>query len=152
MILHALIAACHFIAAFTLVAALVAEWVMLRGRVDAAVIARLLRADLVYGLSAMGVLVFGLCRVFFFDKPAAYYLHSLPFWIKLALFAGVGLLSISPTLAFFRARNVTRMDTTYVMSSDEVMMLRRRVASELALLVILVVCASLMAKGVGVLA
>lgn len=147
--LHALIAAAHFIAAFALVAALVAEWVMLRGRVDAAAIEHLLRADLIYGLSALAVFAFGLCRVFFFDKPAVYYLYSVPFWVKLVLFAMVGLLSIAPTFAFFRARNVARVDSNYVMPSNDVAMLRRRVTLELVLLLALVISASLMAKGVG---
>lgn len=151
MILPALLAAGHFIAAFALVAALAAECSLLRGRVDAAVIERLLRADSIYGLSALAVLAFGLCRVMFFDKPVAYYLHSLPFWTKLALFALIGLLSIAPTRAFFRARKAVRIDAAYQMPAEEVAMLRRRVALELGLLVALVLCASLMAKAVGLL-
>ena len=152
MILHALVSAAHFIAAFALVAALVAEWAMLRGSVDGPVIERLLRADLIYGLSAIAVLAFGLCRVFFFDKPVTYYLHSVPFWVKLALFAIIGLLSIMPTFAFFRARTAVRGDSNYTIPADMVSMLRRRVAVELCLLVALVISASLMAKGVGLLA
>lgn len=151
MILHALVSAGHFIAAFVLVAALVAEWSMLRGRVDGPVIERLLRADLMYGLSAIAVLALGLCRVFFFDKPVVYYLHSVPFWIKLVLFAIVGLLSIAPTFAFFRARSALRADANYAMPAEDVEMLRRRVSLELSLLAVLVLLASLMAKGVGVL-
>lgn len=149
MILHALVSAGHFIAGFTLVASLAAEWVMLRGRVDAQAMDRLLRADLIYGLSALGILAFGLCRVFFFEKPVVYYLYSVPFWAKLALFAIIGLLSITPTFAFFRARNEARNDGNYVMPVEEVLMLRRRVALELILMVPLVVAASLMAKGAG---
>lgn len=125
---------------------------MLRGRVDGPVIERLLRADLIYGLSAIAVLAFGLCRVFFFDKPVVYYLHSVPFWAKLALFAIIGLLSITPTFAFFRARTAVRGDSNYVILADTVSMLQRRVALELLLIVALLVCASLMAKGVGLVA
>lgn len=151
MILHALVSVGHFIAAFALVAALVAEWTMLRGRVDGAVIERLLRADLIYGLSAITVLAFGLCRVFFFDKPAAYYLHSVPFWAKLVLFAVIGLLSIAPTLALFRARRAARVDVNYVMAASEMEMLGRRVSIELMLLALVLLAASLTAKGVGLL-
>jgi putative membrane protein len=35
-----------------------------------------------------------LLRVFYFDKGAPYYFQSAPFMAKLALFVGVGLLSI----------------------------------------------------------
>ena len=149
MIPAALVAAAHFIAAFVLVSALAAEWMLLRGRVDGPVIERLLRADLVYGLAAVAVLGFGLCRVFFFDKPVDYYLHSAPFWVKLVLFTLTGLLSITPTFAFCRARSAARLDAGYALPADEVSMLRRRVALELALLMLLVLSASLMARGVG---
>ncbi len=145
----AMIAAGHFIAAFVLAGALVAEWMLLRGRVDGPVIERLLRADLVYGLSAIAVLALGLCRVFFFEKPIAFYLYSVPFWAKLALFAIIGLLSITPTFAFFRARHAARIDAGYVIAPDQAAMLRRRVALEMALLLVMLPVASMMAKGIG---
>ncbi len=149
MIPNALIAACHFIAAFTLAGALVAESMLLRGRVDGPVIERLLRTDLIYGLSAIAVLAFGLCRAFFFEKPVVFYLYSAPFWVKLGLFAIIGLLSIAPTLAFFRARNAARIDPDYGMAPNQVAKLRHRVALELALLLAMLPAASLMAKGIG---
>ena len=88
----AVAAAGHFIAAFALVAALAMEWAWLHGRVDRIALERLARADALYGLSALAVIGFGLLRVFVLEKPAAYYAHAVPFWLKLALFAAIGLL------------------------------------------------------------
>lgn len=148
----AVAAAGHFIAVFALVAALALEWAWLRGRVDRIALERLARADALYGLSALAVIGFGLLRVFVLEKPAAYYAHAVPFWLKLALFAAIGLLSIGPTLALLRARKTARADAGFVMPAAQVDALRRRVALELGLLVPLIVCASLMAKGVGLVA
>ncbi len=152
MTLAALVAAGHFVSAFALVAALALEWAWLCGRVDPIAIERLARADALYGLSALAVIGFGLLRVFAFEKPPAYYAHAAPFWLKLALFAAIGLLSIGPTLALLKARKAARVDAGFVMPSTQVAALRRRVALELVLLLPLIVCASLLAKGVGLFA
>ena len=46
--------------------------------------------DAVLGASAGLLLVVGLLRVFVFEKGGGYYLHSAPFLIKFALFLGLG--------------------------------------------------------------
>jgi putative membrane protein len=63
----------------------------------------LLVADLVAALRRR-VLVVWLLRVFFFEKGAAYYFHSVPFLAKLTLFVLVALLSIYPTREFLSWR------------------------------------------------
>ena len=83
----------HHLAAFTLVAALAVELALLRGELTATRARQVLSADRVYGTSAGLVLVIGLARVFFFEKGAHYYFHSIPFIAKLSLFVIVGLLS-----------------------------------------------------------
>lgn len=149
MTMNAFMAIGHFLAVFFLIAALAMEWAWLRGRVDAASIRRLLRADALYGLSALAVLIFGLMRVMGFEKSPDYYQHALPFWIKLGLFGLIALLSIKPTVAIINAWRVTRINPGFVIESGQVDGLRRHVALELSLLPPLFVAASLMAKGVG---
>src|SRR3990172_4174793 len=90
----------HHIAAFTLVAALVVEFVLIRDELTVARARKIQLADLVIGIAAGAVLVVGFVRVFYFEKGTAYYFHSIPFIAKLSFFVTVGLLSIYPTIEF----------------------------------------------------
>jgi len=77
----------HHLAAFTLVAALAVEFVLLRGELTATRARQILSADRLYGISAGLIVVIGLARVFHFEKGAHYHFHSIPFIAKLSLFA-----------------------------------------------------------------
>jgi len=90
----------HHLAAFTLVAALAVEFVLIRGELNLGTARKLQLVDRVFGMSSGVVLAVGLLRVFYFEKGASYYFHSAPFIAKLSLFAIVGLLSIYPTVEF----------------------------------------------------
>lgn len=57
-------------------------------------------ADAVYGISAVGILVTGALRVLYFGKGTEYYLNNPFFYIKVIIFLVVGLLSIYPTFSF----------------------------------------------------
>ena len=137
----ALMAFLHHAAAFTLVAALAVEFVLIRGPLDATTARRLARADMVFGISAGVLLVVGLLRVFYFEKGAAYYFHSAGFIAKLALFVLVGLLSIYPTLKFLAWRK--GIDAAAVPA------IRRIIHLELAAIVLILLFAALMADGIG---
>lgn len=78
----ALFAFLHHLAAFTLVGAVAVQFVLIRGALDAANARRLSAADAVLGLSALTVLIVGLLRVFYFEKGASYYFHSVPFIVR----------------------------------------------------------------------
>src|SRR3546814_7634150 len=92
---------------------LVAEAVLLRGDIDASVLGRLAGLDAGYGVSAMLLLVVGLCRVFFGLKGWDFYLHNPWFHAKLGAFVLVGLMSILPTLRFLRWRKALRADPAF---------------------------------------
>jgi putative membrane protein len=112
----------HHVAAFTLVSAIAIEFVLIRSEITPKNARIILAADAVYGASAGAILIVGSLRVFFFEKGAAYYFHSVPFVAKGAAPA------IEP--ATLRA-------------------LRAIIHLELAGLVLLVLCAALMARGIG---
>lgn len=128
-----------------LVAVLTVELVLLKGTLGAEAARRLQRVDAVYGAAAGILLVVGLLRVFYFEKGASYYFHSAPFIAKLALFIAVGLLSVYPTLSF---RRWARQGAVAAASLRTVRML---VHVQLAGVVLILLCAALMARGVGVL-
>src|SRR5688572_26374215 len=96
----ALVALLHHLAAFTLVAALVAEHLLFDRRIEAPAARRLQVVDAVYGLSAGVLLVAGLLRTFYFEKGAQYYFGNPFFVAKLSLFVAIALLSIYPTVSF----------------------------------------------------
>ena len=98
----------HHLAAFTLVGALTVEFVLIKDELTIHSARKLVYTDLVFGASAGIMLVVGLLRVFYFEKGASYYFHSLPFIAKLSLFALVGLLSIYPTLTFLSWREALK--------------------------------------------
>lgn len=141
----------HHIAAFTLVAALVVEFVLIRDELTLRNARRLQLADLVFGVSAGAILVIGLARVFYFEKGASYYFHSGPFIAKMALFVVIASLSIYPTVAFLSWRTAVKQGQPPVVDAGKIRLIRSVIHWELAGIVFLILCAALMAKGIGLL-
>ncbi|MGH6951702.1 MAG: DUF2214 family protein [Vitreimonas sp.] len=137
----------HFVFAFILVGAIAAEAFVLRLPVDARVARLLLRIDLFYGLSAVGVILAGVARVSWGAKGAGFYAAQPTFWAKMALFAVVGLISIAPTRAFFRWVKAAGVDAAYTVSEPEAKRVRRLVMIELHMLALVPLFAALMARG-----
>jgi putative membrane protein len=141
----------HHIAAFTLFAALVVELILIREVLTVGTARRLQIADMVFGISAGVLLVVGLLRVYYFEKGATYYFHTWTFIAKLTLFVIVGLVSIVPTLEFLRWRKAVSQGQAPSVSPDKVHSLRSIMHWELVGVVVIILMAALMAKGVGLL-
>jgi putative membrane protein len=139
----------HHLAAFAMVAALAVEFVLIRDALTLDKARKLLRTDMAFGASAGVLLVVGLLRVFYFEKGATYYVHSWTFIAKLALFVLVGLLSIIPTIAFLSWRRSVAQDRLPDVSAQKLRSLRSIIHLELAAVVLILLCAALMAKGIG---
>jgi putative membrane protein len=137
----------HHLAAFTLVSAIAIEFALIRGELTFASARRLQVTDMVYGIAAGGLLVVGLLRVFFFEKGAAYYLHSHAFLLKLSLFVVVGLLSIIPTMEFLSWRGAIKAGQAPVMEAPKRRRVNAVIHAELAAIVIILLCAVIMARG-----
>jgi putative membrane protein len=139
----------HHLAAFVFVAALAVEFALLKGELTAAAMRRIVRADIVVGLSAGVVLLVGLARVFHFEKGAGYYFHSWPFIGKMALFVAVFLLSIYPTITFIKWGRTLKRGQTPIVDAGSLRALRGLVHAELAGVALIVLFAAMMARGVG---
>jgi len=139
--LTAFFAFVHHVAAFTLVAALVVEFVLIRGELTVAAVRRLARADMVFGISSGVLLVVGLLRVFYFEKGAAYYFHNAAFIAKLALFFMIAVLSIYPTVKLISWRKG--------IDAASLPAIRRILHLELVGVVLILLFAALMADGIG---
>lgn len=149
MLLAAFVAFGHFLAFFALAAALVLELALITESMSAEVARRVQRADLVAGLSAALLLLFGSLRVLYFEKGADYYLDNSFFQVKIALFLLAALISIYPTICFRRWSVELARDIAPGLSATEVTRLKRAIHWELVFIGGILVCASLMAKGFG---
>lgn len=147
--MSSLFAFLHHLAAFALVATLVLEFVLVRSELDARTARQLRVTDMLFGISSGLVLVVGLLRVFYFEKGAAYYFHSAPFIAKLILFLAVGLLSIYPTVVFAAWGRLLTQGQLPVLGDAQRRKLRAVMHAELVGVVLILLCAALMARGVG---
>jgi putative membrane protein len=137
----------HHLCAFTLVAAVAIEFVLIRSELTLASARRLQVTDIVLGMAAGALLVIGLLRVFFFEKGAAYYWHSHAFLTKFALFIIIGLLSIVPTLEFLSWRDAIAAGQVPVMDTAKHKRVTMIIHIELAAIVVILLCAAIMARG-----
>jgi putative membrane protein len=147
MIVSVFFAFIHFIAAFGVAFSLVYEYVHFKQSLTVTQAKRLQKVDSIYGLSALIVLVAGFVRVFYFEKGSDFYFSSDLFYLKLGLFSAIGLLSIYPTIRFMKWSNRLKNNEPIVLSDQEYMKVARILKFEVLLLILLVLSASLMAKG-----
>ncbi len=139
----------HFTFAFIFAGALSAEAFVLRLPVDARVAKLLVRIDVFDRIGAIGLLLAGLARLNFGAKGWAFYESQPFFWAKMAAFALIGVVSIMPSLAFFRWSRAASMDESFVAPAAEAKAIRRLVIAEAHLLALAVLFAALMARDFG---
>jgi putative membrane protein len=149
MTASALLAFLHHAAAFVLVGVVMVELVVMRGELTIASARTLLRMDSVYGMCAVVLLIVGFTRVFYTEKGADYYFHSWPFLMKLSLFVVVGLLSILPTVQFLGWRKALKEGRLPALDDGKRRQIRMFIHIELTLLFLIMLCAALMARGIG---
>ncbi|MFZ2154644.1 MAG: DUF2214 family protein, partial [Bradyrhizobium sp.] len=123
------------------------EFTLIRGELTLASARRLLATDTVLGISAGALLVIGLLRVFFFEKGFDYYFHSHAFLAKLSIFIAVGLLSIVPTREFLSWRGALRAGQAPAVSANKLALVRKVLHGELLAIVLILLCAAIMARG-----
>jgi putative membrane protein len=139
----------HFVFAFILAGALVGEAFVLRLPVDGRAARLLLRMDVFYAVGAVGVIAAGVSRVFWGAKGADYYAGQPFFWVKMATFALIGLISIAPTRKFFAWVKQAGKDGAFAVTEADAKRVRRLVMVELHLLALVPLFAALMARGIG---
>lgn len=147
--MSALFAFLHHLTAFVLVAMLAIELVLVRDELTMERARQLLRIDQIYGGCAGLLLLIGGVRVFWLEKGAAYYFHSVPFIAKLVLFAIVGLLSIYPTREFLSWRKPLQQGQRPRIEAEKLKTLRIVMHAELLGVVLILLCAALAARGIG---
>ena len=150
LIAAATVAFIHHVAAFTLVAALAVEAVLVSGGLTVRSARVVQRADMILGVAAGVLLIAGLARVFHFEKGWTYYASSAPFIVKFSLFVVVALLSIYPTVVFLSWRKPAKLAALLAAADDALRPVRIVIYLELVAVAIIILCAALMARGIGV--
>src|SRR6266508_445779 len=139
----------HHLFAFTLTAAVVYEFVAFRKGMTIEEARRIQRMDMAYGISAGLLLVVGLLRVFIFEKGVNFYIHSPFFWVKMSAFVIVALLSIDSTIRYIRWNKALSQNIAPLIGDEEYKRTRLIMWLELAGIIIILLAAPMMARGVG---
>lgn len=134
----------HFVGLFVVVATVFAEAVLLKKEVKRSVVDTIFKIDGLYGLSSILVVGAGLYLWFGIGKPAEYYTNNPIFITKVALFLIVGILSLWPTVFYFKNRKGASDDDITIPGH-----LRIILKIELLLLFCIPMLATAMAQGVG---
>jgi putative membrane protein len=149
MWLDALLAYAHFIAIFLLFGFLTVEIMLLRTPLDASRVLLLARCDAWYGASAIAMIITGLLRIFAGAKGGGFYLGNPVFWLKMAMVAGVALLSLRTTFVILAWARTARGNAGFAPDEASRAQLRRAKMIEVHVAAIVPLAAVLMARGVG---
>lgn len=147
MTLEAILASLHLVAILTLVTFMASQAAMCRIEwMNAAVVERLVRLDIIYQVAMASVLATGLVRVFWGIKGVSWYATQPLLHLKITLFVVMVILSIAPTLAFRRWRRNLRT-TGALPGAEELRKVRRLVMVQSHILPVVAVIAVFWARG-----
>ena len=145
----ALMAFLHHVAAFATVSALAVEVALFKPPLSLQQARRLQRTDNIFGAAAGAVLVIGMLRVAYFEKGPAYYWHDTFFIAKFTAFIIAALISIYPTVVFLAWSRSLKAGIAPEISPERVRSVRLCLMLELTLILVILLCAALMARGFG---
>ena len=145
----ALMAFLHHVAAFATVSALAVEVALFKPPLSLQQARRLQRTDNIFGAAAGAVLVIGLLRVAYFEKGPSYYWHDTFFIAKFTAFLIAALVSIYPTVVFLAWSRSLKAGIAPEISPERVRSVRLCLMLELTLILVILLCAALMARGFG---
>ena len=148
MLTESLLAYAHFVAILMLVVFITSEAALCRPEwMNAAVVRRLARVDIIYMGAAIAVLATGFARTYWGAKGFEWYWHQPLLHIKVTLFVIVGLISIAPTRAFIRWRKA--LDANGALPAEaEVRKVRKLIMVQAHLVMLIPLAAVLLARGV----
>ena len=148
MTLEALLAGLHILAILSLVVFLASQAALCRGEwMNAAVVRRLSRVDMIYGLTAVAVLLTGFARTWWGMKGLGWYWHQPLLHFKFGMFVVIGLISIKPTLTY--RRWLKALDGAGTLPAEsEIRATRRLVMLQAHLLILIPIAAVMLARGI----
>ena len=149
MTLEAILAYLHILAILTMVVFISSETAICRTEwMNARVVERLVRVDLIYGIAAVLVLLSGLARTYWGLKGGGWYWTNWLLHLKLGMFVVVALMSIKPTLMYRRWRRELRA-TGALPADAQVNDARKWVMIQAHIIAIIPIAAVFLARGFG---
>jgi putative membrane protein len=143
-----LVASLHLLALPLGLGAVFARARALRGALDGPGLARVFRADALWGLAAVVWVGTGLARAFGgLEKGAAYYLGAHVFWVKMSLLGSILVLEVWPMVTLIRWRARAAKGEAIDMSSARDLALISDVQA--GFVVLMVFAATALARGIG---
>ena len=131
-----------------MVAILATEIALVRPGITAEQVVRIRRLDGFYG-SLIGLILFaGVLQVSYGGKGQAFYTENPIFWMKMAAFAAVGLLSVQPTIRIYYWWQEARGGSFFSAPEAEVARVRRFLRMEALAFALIAVLAVFAARGV----
>ena len=147
--LDIILAIAHHLAVFSLAGLIAMELVILRPGLSGDRLQLLGRIDGAYGALAGLVIVIGTLRVIFGDAGMGFYIANWVFWMKMAAFALVGILSIRPTIAIIGWRRAAKTEPGFTVPAEGIARNRRFLVAEALIFLSIPVFAAIMARGIG---
>jgi putative membrane protein len=147
--MNAFVAFLHHVLFVVIMLMLFGELLLLKEPLTLASARKIQRYDAIYGAAAGLIIVVGVLRVMYFEKGVDYYLHSAPFIAKMVLFLVAGLLSIFPTVTFLKWNRALKQGSVPTLPDALKRKLRLILHAEASLLLLVMLCAAMMAKGIG---
>jgi putative membrane protein len=95
------------------------------------------------------LLIVGLLRVTYFEKGPGYYWHDAFFLIKFAAFVFAALLSIYPTAMYLSWSRGLKAGTAPEIPAERTRRVRLCLMLQLTAILVILLCAALMARGFG---
>ncbi|MEJ7688109.1 MAG: DUF2214 family protein [Variovorax sp.] len=149
MTLEAILAYLHILAILTMVVFIASEAALCRVEwLNAAAVERLAKVDFIYGIAAIAVLATGVARTWWGIKGTAWYWTNPLLHVKLTLLIIVGVISIFPTLTYFRWRKAVRSGGS-LPGEVEIKKTRRLVMVQAHLIALIPLVAVFLARGFG---
>lgn len=144
---EALLAYAHILAILTMVVFLASEAALCRAEwMNAAVVQRLRKIDLIYIVATISVLLTGLLRIFLGAKGAGWYGVQPLLYVKLVMFGVIVLLAIQPTLMFARWQRTLKASGV-LPGAAEIQKARRLVMVQAHILPFIPLAAVFLARG-----
>tara|TARA_B100000131_G_C18118033_1_gene611912 strand:+ start:2493 stop:2978 length:486 start_codon:yes stop_codon:yes gene_type:complete len=106
-------------------------------------------ADVIYGIAGVAILVTGILRVKYFGQGGEFYTSNPIFWVKVALYVLVGLLSLYPTITYILWAIPLSKNKLPEISKNLVKRFRIIITTELIGFATIPFFATLMARGIG---
>jgi putative membrane protein len=149
MTFEAILAYLHLLSILTMVVFISSEAALCRVQwLNAAVVERLAKVDLVYGIAAIMVLATGVARTVWGVKGTSWYWTNPLLHVKLTLFIVVGIVSIFPTLTYMRWRK-TLSASGSLPGEAEIKKTRKLVMVQAHLIALIPLVAVFLARGFG---